>query len=49
VKIPGDSSANPVYWRVSYSGDTNHFGRLSDCVENINATLTGDTNGTNVP
>jgi hypothetical protein len=42
-------STATVYWRVSYSGDANHFGRLSDCVENINATLTGDTNGTNVP
>jgi hypothetical protein len=38
-----------VYWRVEYSGDSNHFGRLSDCAENINATLTGDTGGTNVP
>jgi hypothetical protein len=42
-------STATVYWRVSYSGDANHFGRLSDCVEKINATLTGDTNGTNVP
>jgi hypothetical protein len=38
-----------VYWRVAYSGDTKYFGRLSDCVENINATLTGHTGGTNVP
>ena len=43
-----ESSAT-VYWRVSYGGDTNHLGRLSDCVENINATLTVDTGGTNVP
>jgi hypothetical protein len=43
------NTTQTVYWRVEYSGDTNHFGRLSDCVENINATLTGDTNGTNVP
>jgi hypothetical protein len=46
VKI---ETTQKVYWRVEYSGDTNHFGRLSDCVESIDATLTGDTNGTNVP
>jgi hypothetical protein len=38
-----------VYWRVEYSGDANHFGRLSDCVENINVDFTGDTGGDNVP
>lgn len=46
------TATSPVYWRVEYSGDSNHFGRLSNtpnCVENINATLTGDTGGTNVP
>jgi hypothetical protein len=42
-------SSGKVYWRVEYSGDTNHLGRLSDCIENIDATLTGDTGGTNVP
>jgi hypothetical protein len=46
VKV--ESSAT-VYWRVSYTGDTNHFGRLSNCVENINVGLTGATGGTNVP
>ena len=35
-----------VYWRVSYGGDSLHFGRLSTCVENINLTLTPDTGGT---
>ena len=38
-----------VYWLVEYGGDTNHFGRISDCVENIDVDLTGDTGGTNVP
>lgn len=38
-----------VYWRVEYGGDSNHFGRLSNCVEKIDATLTGHTGGTNVP
>ena len=42
-------STAQVYWRVSYSGDANHFGRLSDCTENINAVLTSDTGGANVP
>lgn len=48
VKI---NSTKQVYWRVEYTptGDSNHLGRLSNCVENINATLTGDTGGTNVP
>jgi hypothetical protein len=56
---PGGGSPGPtsvkveatatVYWRVQYSGDSSYFGRLSDCVENINATLTPDTVGTNVP
>jgi len=35
-----------VYWRVSYGGDSLHFGRLSTCIENINTTLTPDTGGT---
>jgi hypothetical protein len=35
-----------VYWLVEYSGDSNHFGRVSKCVEKIDATLTGDTGGT---
>jgi hypothetical protein len=43
------SSSQQVYWRVEYSGDANYFGRLSNCVENIDTTLTGDTGGTNVP
>jgi hypothetical protein len=44
-----ESSAT-VYWRVAYSGDTNYFGRLSDCVENIDVTLNPDAGpGTNVP
>jgi hypothetical protein len=34
-------STATVYWRVSYGGDANHSTRLSDCVENINVTLTG--------
>jgi hypothetical protein len=39
-----------VYWRVQYTGDANYFGRLSDCSENIVATLNGDTTGgANVP
>jgi hypothetical protein len=39
-----------VYWRVEYSGDSQYLGRLSDCAENINATLNRDTGpGTNVP
>jgi hypothetical protein len=42
-------STATVFWRVAYSGDSNYFGRLSDCEENINATLTGHTGGTNVP
>jgi hypothetical protein len=46
LKIQADAI---VYWRIAYSGDTNHFGRLSDCVENINVDVTGDTGGTNVP
>jgi hypothetical protein len=43
------SSTQQVYWRVEYSGDANYFGRLSNCVENVNTTLTGDTGGENVP
>jgi hypothetical protein len=43
VKI---ESSQTVYWRVSYSGDGNYLGSSSpssgNCVENINATLTGD-------
>ena len=43
------AGASTVYWRVTYSGDTNLFGRVS-CAENIAVTLTGDTSGgTNVP
>lgn len=44
-----ESSAT-AYWRVEYTptGDANHLGRLSNCVENIATTLTGDTTGTNV-
>ena len=39
-----------VYWRVQYSGDSKYLGRLSNCTENIAATLTGDNSGgTNVP
>lgn len=45
-----ESSAT-LYWRVEYTptGDANHLGRLSDCVENIATTLTGATGGANVP
>jgi hypothetical protein len=43
-----DSSAT-VYWRVEYSGDTNYFGRLSNCTENIAATLTADNTGGSAP
>ena len=46
VKIEATAT---VYWRVQYSGDTNYFGRLSNCTENIAATLTPATGGTNVP
>jgi hypothetical protein len=36
-----------VYWRVEFtSTNTSQKGRNSLCVENINATLTGDTSGT---
>ncbi len=42
-------TSTTVYWLVEYSGDTNHLGRLSKCVENIATTLTSDTDGTNVP
>jgi Tfp pilus assembly protein PilW len=43
-------STATVYWRVDYSGDSQYLGRLSDCAENINATLNRDTGpGTNVP
>jgi hypothetical protein len=39
-----------VYWRVSYSGDVNYLGRLSNCAENIAVTLANDNGtGTNVP
>jgi len=39
-----------VYWRVQYSGDTQYLGRLSNCTENIAATLTADNSGgANVP
>jgi hypothetical protein len=38
------SSTGSVWWRVTYAtGDTAHTGRQSDCVENINATITGDS------
>jgi hypothetical protein len=38
------SATGSVWWRVTYAtGDTAHTGRQSDCVENINATLTGDS------
>jgi hypothetical protein len=41
------STSGAVYWRVAFSS-TNQAqnGRLSVCVENINATLTGDSTGT---
>ena len=42
-------TSTTVYWLVEYSGDANHFGRVSNCSESINATLTGDTDGSNVP
>jgi hypothetical protein len=42
-------STAKVYWRVQYSGNSAYFGRLSNCVENIDVTLTGHTGGTNVP
>lgn len=42
-------STSSVFWRVAYDGDTNHLGRLSNCVENINVLLTNHTGGTNVP
>jgi hypothetical protein len=38
------SATGSVWWRVTYAtGDTAHTGRQSDCVENINATITGDS------
>lgn len=42
-------STATVFWRVAYTGDSNHLGRLSNCVENINVTLTNHSGGTNVP
>jgi hypothetical protein len=40
------STTGSVYWRVTFvSSNTNQIGRNSVCVENINATLTGDTGG----
>lgn len=46
IKVEADAV---VYWLVEYGGDSNHFGRVSKCVENIDVDLTGDTGGTNVP
>lgn len=43
VKVTTDAT---VVWLVEYSGDTNHFGRVSKCIESINGDLTGDTGGT---
>ena len=43
------STANNLYWRVTYSGDSNQFGRYS-CAEYVGVTLNGDSSGgTNVP
>ena len=39
------STSGTYYWLVTYAtpaGDTAHTGSQSNCVENINATLTGD-------
>ena len=41
VKIDVDGTT--VYWRAEYSGDTNYFGRVSNCQEYITATLQANT------
>jgi hypothetical protein len=46
VKVESDAT---VYWRVSYSGDARHFGRLSNCSENIAVDVTDGEDGDNVP
>jgi hypothetical protein len=46
VKVEASAT---VYWRVEYSGDDNHLGRLSNCTENIAVTLTGDSTGGTAP
>jgi hypothetical protein len=44
------STDTTVYWRVSYGGDSLHFGRLSNCTENTAVDFTNDAGpGTNVP
>jgi hypothetical protein len=39
VRVSDDAT---VYWRVIYSGDAQHGGRLSDCVENTALDFTDD-------
>jgi hypothetical protein len=44
------SASKTVYWRVEYtSTNANQGSRISNCVENINVTLTGDSSGGTVP
>lgn len=43
------TTANNLYWRVTYSGDANQFGRYS-CAEYVGVTLNADSSGgTNIP
>ena len=43
------STTNNLYWRVTYSGDSNNLGRYS-CAESVGVTLNSDSSGgTNVP
>jgi hypothetical protein len=43
-------TSTTVYWRVTFaSTNASQFGRNSLCVENINATLNGDTSGGTAP
>jgi hypothetical protein len=43
------STTNNLYWRVTYSGDSNNLGRYS-CAEYVGVTLNADSSGgTNIP
>ena len=39
VKVSADAT---VYWRVIYSGDARHDGRISNCLENTAVDFTDD-------